>query len=235
MKMLNKEQLEELRSFDAPTIWNALEGFKLRSNTAGFTYPGLVLRTPDQKPMIGYAVTAKIVGTIPPTAEQKDMLFALFEDVYNMQAPVVVVMEDVDERPIGSFWGEVQATTFKALGAVGTITHGGVRDLNEVGPLGFSFYSTDVMVARAESHLIERGGAVQICGMMVSPHDLVFADCHGAITIPEKAAAELADACRRVSKAELFVLEPCREALKTGVKPTVSQLRQWRGEMAKNR
>jgi len=233
--MLSYEQLEELRGFDAPPIWNALEGFKLRSNTVGFTYPGLFLRTPDKKPMIGYAVTAKIAGTTPPTAEQKDMLFALFENVYSMQAPAVVVMEDVDERPIGSFWGEVQATTFKALGAVGTITHGGVRDLNEVGPLGFSFYSTDVMVARAESHLIELGGSVQICGMAVSPNDLVFADCHGAITIPEKAAAELADACRRVSKAELIVLEPCRKAIETGVKPTVSQLRQWRGEMAKNR
>ena len=58
--MLSNEQLEELREFDSPTVWNALEGFKLRSNITGFTYPGLFLRTPDQRPMIGYAATAKI-------------------------------------------------------------------------------------------------------------------------------------------------------------------------------
>ncbi|MDR2908773.1 MAG: RraA family protein [Oscillospiraceae bacterium] len=233
--MLSLEQMEELRAFDVPTVWNALEGFKLRPNTVGFTGPGLFLRTPDKKPMIGYAVTAKISGLTPPTDEQKDMLFAYFEDIYNMNVPAVAVMQDIDARPIGSFWGEVQATTCKALGAAGTLTHGGVRDLNEVGALGFSFFSTDIMVARAESHLIERGGTVHICGMEVAPGDLVFADTHGAITIPAEAAPTLAAACRRVADAELFVLEPCRKAIESGVKPTPAELRKWRGEMAKHK
>jgi regulator of RNase E activity RraA len=238
--VLTKEQLEELREFDTPTVWNALEGFKLRPNTTGFTWPGLLLRTPNQKPMVGYAATAKVSGIAPPTAEQSDqrsadMLFSFFEDVLRTENPVVAVVQDIDPRPIGSFWGEVQATTFKALGAVGTLTQGGVRDLNEVGPLGFYFFSTDIMVARAESHLVEHNGEVEICGMTVKPGDLIHADCHGAIVIPAEAASSLADACRQVTKAELFVLEPCRKAISEGVKPTVEQLRQWRGEMAKNR
>ena len=147
--MLTKKQIEELRGFDTPTVWNALEGFRLRPNTEGFTWPGMLPRTPLDKPMIGYAATAKVSGMEPPSAEQKEMLFAFFEDVRNMDVPVVAVVEDIDSRPIGSFWGEVQATTFKALGAVGTLTQGGVRDLNEVGPLGFYFFSTDIMVARS--------------------------------------------------------------------------------------
>jgi regulator of RNase E activity RraA len=185
--------------------------------------------------MVGYAATAKVSGIEPPTAEQKEMMFSFFEDVLRTENPVVAVIQDIDPRPIGSFWGEVQATIFKALGAVGTLTYGGVRDLNEVGPLGFYFFSTDIMVARAESHLVEHNGTVEICGMTVKPGDLIHADCHGALVIPAEAAPELADACRRVSKAELFVLEPCRKAISEGVKPTVEQLRQWRGEMAKNR
>lgn len=233
--MLTKEQLEELRQFDTPTVWNALEGYKLRPNTTGFSYPGLLLRTPQDKPMVGYAVTAKVSGDTPPTTEQKDMMFAFFEDVRNVDAPSVAVVEDIDQRPIGSFWGEVQATTFKALGAVGTLTHGGVRDLNEVGPLGFYFFSTDIMVARAESHLVDHNCTVHICGMEVNRGDLIHADCHGAVTIPAEAASTLADACRRVANAELFVLDPCRNAIQSGEKPTVDQLRQWRGEMAKHR
>ena len=233
--MLSKAQLEELRLFDTPTVWNALEGYNLRPNTVGFTYPGLYLRTHQNKPMIGYAATAKISGSIPPTDEQKDMMFSFFEDVRNIELPYIAVVEDIDERPIGSFWGEVQATTFKALGAVGTITQGGVRDLNEVDQLDFYFFSTDIMVARAQSHIVAHNCSVNICGMEVNPGDLIHADCHGALTIPPEAAPTLADACRRVSKAELFVLEPCRRAIETGERPSIDQLRQWRSEMARNR
>jgi regulator of RNase E activity RraA len=232
---LSTEQLEELRQFDTPTVWNALEGFKLRSNTEGFTHPGLFLHTPCEKPMVGYAVTARLSGIKPPTAEQKEMLFSFFEDVRKMDVPVVAVVEDIDEEPIGSFWGEVQATTFKALGSVGTLTQGGVRDINEVEKLDFCFFSTDIMVARAESHLVDHNCPVRICGMTVNPGDLIHADCHGVLVIPPEAAPRLAEACRRVSDAELFVLDPCRQAIKNGKKPAVEMLRQWRAEMAKRR
>ena len=91
------------------------------------------------------------------------------------------------------------------------------------------------MVARAESHLVDHNCPVEICGMVVSPGDLLHADCHGAVVIPAEAAPALAEACRRVSYAERFVLEPCRKAIENGIKPTLAQLRQWRGEMIKNR
>lgn len=84
------------------------------------------------------------------------------------------------------------------------------------------------MVVRANSPLIDRNCPVHICGMKVEPGALIHADCHGAITIP-------AEACRRVANAEIFVLDLCREAIRIGEKPTVDQLRQWRGEMGKHR
>lgn len=235
MKYLTAKQLEELRQFDTPTVWNALESFKIRSNTEGFCGPGMLLRTPNTTPMVGYAVTAKISGLEAPTAEQKEMMFAFFRDVREMQCPVVAALQDVDPHPIGSFWGEVQATTLMALGAVGTLTQGGVRDLNEVGSLGFHFFSTDIMVARAESHLVDRNCPVSVCGLMVKPGDLIHADQHGATIIPPEVAPKLADACRLVTQAELLVLEPCRKAIQKGEKPSVEHLRQWRGEMAKLR
>ncbi|HYE69391.1 MAG TPA: RraA family protein [Anaerovoracaceae bacterium] len=235
MERLNNEQLNELREFDTPTVCNALEGFKIRPNTVGFCYPGMVLRTSDIRPMVGYAVTAKVSGWEKPTEEQKEMMFAYFRDVREVREPTVAVIQDIDERPIGSFWGEVQATTFKALGAVGTLTQGGVRDLNEVNPLGFYFFSTEMMVARAESHIVERNTTVEICGMKIHPGDLIHADRHGAAVIPAEVAPRLAEACRRVTNAELFVLEPCRRAIETGERPTVDQLRQWREQMVKLR
>lgn len=235
MKRLNKEQLDELRDFDTPTVCNALEGFKIRPNTVGFCQPGMVLRTSHIKPMVGHAVTAKVSGWTKPTEDQKEMMFAYFRDVRDATEPTVAVIQDIDERPIGSFWGEVQATTFKALGAVGTLTQGGVRDVNDVDSLDFYFFSTEMMVARAESHLVERNTPVEICGLTIHPGDLIHADHHGATVIPAEVAPKLAEACRRVTKAELFVLEPCLNAIERGEKPTVDQLRQWREQMVKLR
>lgn len=235
MKPLTRQQLEELREFDTPTVWNALAGYKIRPNSEGFSYPGLLMRTPNKKPMVGYAATAKISGVEPPTAEQKEMMFSYFGDVLETREPVIAVMQDVDPQPIGSFWGEVQATTFMALGAAGTLTQGGVRDLSEVAALGFYLFSTDIMVARAESHLVDRNCSVKICGMTINPGDLIHADQHGAIVIPLVIAPELIEACRRVETAELAVLEPCRKAIKTGKKPAVEQLRGWRNKMEKLR
>jgi regulator of RNase E activity RraA len=232
---LTKEQMEELKQFDTPTVWNALEGFKLHPNISGFSWPGLTLMTPRTKPMVAYAVTARVSGLIPPSDAQKKMLFDFYANIRAPDVPSVAVVEDVDEIPIGSFWGEVQATTFKALGAEGTLTHGGIRDLNEVSLLGFQFFATCIMVARAESHVIETNCTVRISGMTVNPGDLIHADVHGAVVIPEEAAPKLAEACRRVINAELFVLDPCREAIKKGTKPTIDQIREWREEMARYR
>lgn len=235
MEYLTLKQIEELKEFDTPTVLNAIEAMAIRRNTEGFCYPGMLLRTPAVEPMVGYAVTGKISGTVPPTAEQMNLLFDYYSDVRDLDVPGICVLQDVDEIPIGTFWGEVQATAFKALGAAGTITQGGVRDLKEVSSLGFQFFSTDIMVARAESHLIDRKCPVKICGLTINPGDLIHADLHGVAVIPPQAAPKLAEACRRIVAAEAFVLNPCRKAIKDGIKPTVDELRQWRGEMNKHR
>jgi regulator of RNase E activity RraA len=230
--MLTAEQIEELREFDTPTVWNALEALGAGPTTSGFTYPGLALRTGQARPMVGYAATAKVAGWTKPKPAEKDLMFAFFQAVRDTPGPVVAVVEDTDSQPIGSFWGEVQATTCLALGAVGTLTHGGVRDVTEVAGLGFYMFSTELMVARAESHVTAVGGPVTISGMAVQPGDLIHADLHGAVVIPEAAAGRLAAMCRKVADAELHVLEPARQAIAQGAKPEIADIKTWRANMA---
>jgi hypothetical protein len=83
------------REFDTPTVWNALESFKLRPNTQGFTRPGMLLRTPADKLMVGYAATAKVPGIAPPTDQQKELMFTCFQDVLETENPVVAVIQDI--------------------------------------------------------------------------------------------------------------------------------------------
>lgn len=234
MPILSREQIEELRQFDSPTVYNAIDSFHIRPATSGFTKPGLSLNSPLDKPMVGYAVTAKVAAWNPgENAAQK--LVEYYDTVLASPGPSVAVIEDIDEEPIGSFWGEVQATTHLALGCVGTITQGGVRDLNEAGPLGFYFFSTEVMVARGNTHIEEYGCPVTVCGLEIHPGDLIHADRHGAVIIPNEIADQVADACRAMQEAELAVLEPCRQAIRTGERPTAHEVGLWRKQMSQKR
>lgn len=234
MTVLDQRQIEELRQFDTPTVYNAIDSLHVRPATSGFTRPGLTLNSPLEKPMVGYAVTAKVAAWAPgENAARK--LVEYYDTVLASPGPSVAVIEDIDDEPIGSFWGEVQATTHLALGCVGTLTQGGVRDLNEAGPLGFYFFSTQVMVARGNTHIEEYGCPVTVCGLTIRPGDLIHADCHGAVIIPGEIAGQVADACRGMQKAELAVLEPCREAIRKGERPTAQQVGEWRRQMSQKR
>lgn len=234
MNYLTQAQLEELKQFDSPTVYNAIDRFHIRPATSGFTKPGLALRVPIEEPMVGYAVTAK-VSAMHPNPKAADNLIAYYDTIAKVPVPTVAVIQDTDTEPLGSFWGEVQATSHMALGCIGTITHGGVRDLNEAGPLGFCFFSTQVMVARGNTHVDTWDCPVDVCGLTVRPGDLIHADKHGAVIIPAEIADQVAAACREAQMAELAVLEPCREAIRTGKKPTAEQLGRWRRNMNQKR
>ncbi len=53
MNYLSKEQIEEIRQFDTPTVCNAIEKFKLRSKIEGFTSPPKIKAIyPDRKPVV---------------------------------------------------------------------------------------------------------------------------------------------------------------------------------------
>ncbi len=235
MTKLSTAQLEELRQFDSPTVSNAIQRFGLRPKTEGFMRSEIRAVLKPEQPFVGYAVTARIRASTLPTDEQKELSFAYYERLRGAEGPTIAVIEDLDAEPVGSFWGEVQVTTHLALGCIGTITSGGVRDLDEVTALGFGYLARCVLVSHANVHIEAVACPVTVGGLVVRPGDLLFADQHGALLIPDAAAAELAEACRAVQRAEEPMLERLRERIASGVRPTIAELRSWRSEMVKRR
>jgi regulator of RNase E activity RraA len=175
--------------------------------------------------MVGYAVTAKIRANDPLTAGEIP-----FGDVWaefgKTPKPWVVVIEDLDAPPVGSYWGEVNASTYAALGAVGVVTNGGVRDLAEVRPTGFHFFSAAVLVSHGYVHVVEVGTQVTVGGLTVRPGDLLHGDEHGVTSVPLDIAAQLPDACRAIEKAERRLIDYARSG-----KATVEGLRKLYGEV----
>ncbi|MCC8023772.1 MAG: RraA family protein [Clostridium sp.] len=234
MERLTKEQIAELEKYDTPTVCNALETFQCRSRVEGYMRPGMILRTPAGKPMVGYAATAKVGGRFP-REDAREKLMEYYSHVREMGDPTVAVIQDNDKESAAAFWGEVQATVHMSLGCVGTIMDGGVRDIKEAGELGFQFFSTEIAVAHGYTHVEEVGVPVSILGLDIYPGDLIHGDCHGVAVIPHEAAPRLAQACEKIAHAELPMLEPCRQAIKEGRKPAIEELSEWRTAMEKAR
>ncbi len=230
MNYLNKEQLDELAQFDTPTVCNALEKFNLRPKTEGFTSPVIRSIFPDRKPLVGYACTAKISASGPGTKANEEILYQYYQSIKDCPSTPISVIQDLDEECVGSFWGEVQTTVHKALGCMGVITDGGVRDLDEAHELGFSYFASCVLVSHAYIHMEETNTAVEIAGLTVHPGDLLHADKHGAVVIPHEVAHLVAAACTQMQDAEMPVLNGCR-ATEDGTLD-IEKLKIWRKEMA---
>ena len=136
---------------------------------------------------------------------------ALWEHVQSIPEPRILVVHDVDyPRPVGSFWGEVNANIFHAQGVLGTVTDGGVRDLDEVEPLGFRFFASTVLVSHANLHLIDVGVPVEIGGLRVEPGDLLHGDKHGVTNIPAEIAPKVAEAAERIEEQERGIIAFCQ-------------------------
>lgn len=212
MTPLDPKLLDELRRISSPTVANAIETFNIRPRSAGFVSSEIVCRFPRLGVMLGYAVTALIRAEQPPLDGHRAAEFAWWDHVAASPAPRVVVMQDIDEpRGQGAYWGEVQANIHRALGCVGVVTDGTVRDLPEAEALGFHFFSSHVSVSHAYIHMVDFGLPVKVAGLIVRPGDLIHADQHGAIAIPHEIAARIPEAAVKLEARERTMIGVCQK------------------------
>lgn len=205
--------LDELRKVDTPTICNALEIVAPQRRGEGFTTGSMVIARADLPPMVGFARTATYRSAQPstrPAAEVQAQRAAYYEYVEAGDRPTISVLQDLDPAPgFGAFWGEVNSTIHSALGTIGGITNGSIRDLDALAP-GFQLLAGKVGPSHAYGHLVDFGNTVDIFGMIVVDGDLVHADLHGAVVIPRDVAPEVPAAIDLILRREKVILDACR-------------------------
>ena len=108
-----------------------------------------------------------------------------------------------------SFWGEVNSAVHKALGCLGVVTDGSIRDIPQWAP-DFQALAGSIEPSHAHVHLQGFGETVSVAGMVVRPGDLIHADCHGAIVIPVEAADKLPAAAELLARREEVILTIAR-------------------------
>jgi 4-hydroxy-4-methyl-2-oxoglutarate aldolase len=209
--VLTAEELELLRRCDTPTVCNVIELFEVRPRHSGYLDQRIRACFPELPPMVGYAATATFRAAAPPPGGSAYASLAQqVASFAQLPQPVVVVFQDLDDPPVGATFGEVMCTTYQAFGAVGLITSGCGRDLEQVAALRFPCFTSGTLCAHAYCHIVDLNIPVRVGGVTICPGDLLHGDRNGVTTIPRDIAAAVARACAEYQEAEAVVLQYLR-------------------------
>jgi 4-hydroxy-4-methyl-2-oxoglutarate aldolase len=209
--MLSSEELDAIRQFDTCTISNAIEHFRVRLRNEGFTRPGLQCMTGTETRLLGYAATSRIrFSNFSITGAAYLERTDWWGGVDNLPLPRIAVIQDMDPGPAsGAAVGEVHAAILKAFRFSGLITNAAVRDLPAVKRLGFPMFAPFVSVSHSYMHLVDYGEPVDILGLEIHTGDLLYADCHGVVSIPPDIAGEIPGVAARIQAKERKIVQIC--------------------------
>ncbi len=209
---LTPGELQALGRLDTCTVANAIETFGLRLRNEGYTGPAARCFTPQLPPVVGYAETLRVRSSSPPWQrrfylDRTDWWSALGQ----VPPPRILVVEDVDPKVgVGAFVGGVHAHVLRALGCVGVVTNGAVRDLPEVVEAGLQLFAGNLSPSHAYIHVVDYGQPVVVAGLTVAPGDLLHADQHGVVRVPPETAREIPAAAERMRRQEQSIRDYCR-------------------------
>jgi regulator of RNase E activity RraA len=183
-----QSQLEFLQSIDTPTVCNLIEIVAPERRGHGYTVKHLHCPFPELPPIVGFArtVTFKAKDVVPlGQAGYMQKRLDYLDYVAAPLRPSIMVMGDLDGEYVGygAFWGEVQSNVHKALGCLGVVTNGSIRDIPMIAP-GFQMLAGSIVPSHAYVHVVDFGIEVNVHGMAVKSGDLIHADRHGAVVVP---------------------------------------------------
>ena len=198
-RSLTHADLLQLKRWNTPTIYNGWEQITQR-NPGGDAFNLEETRDfmPQMGPMVGYAVTVVIEPGNRKHREANPNGWQEYRRyIASVLGPKIVMVQDLDKpRVIGSLWGEVNSNTHRALGCVGTITDGAIRDLDEMTNAGFKALARRLCVGYAFAHPVRWNCEVEVFGRTVRPGDLIHADKHGFIVVTPEEQPDLLEAAR---------------------------------------
>lgn len=201
---LSQHLLDQLRSFDSPTVSNAIEALEMRDRTQGYASMELCCQLPELKPMVGYAVTCTADST-SPGVPQRNNWNELFDLIASRPKPAVVVIQTCGpDRLRSCFVGDMSAVAYQKLGAVGLATDGGFRDLSGIrrGAPGFQLFSPGAVVSHGNARIIEIDIPVLLAGLTIQPGDLLHGDESGLLNVPKLFVQAIVEKAELVRKTE---------------------------------
>jgi len=201
--------LLELKRWNTPSVYNGWERISKHDRARGCVNLEPTRDfMPQMGPMVGYAITVVVEPGNPAHARSNPGAWGAYRRyVAAVPGPKIVVVQDLDKpRFTGAFWGEVNSNTHRALGCVGTIIDGAIRDVDEMCNAGFKALASGTAIGHAYSTPIRWDCEVEVFGCVVRPGQLIHADKHGFLVIPAEDESRILDACRFMDATECQTL-----------------------------
>ena len=210
---MDKALLTLLCRIDTPSVCNAIEVAQGKRGFNQFTRGTMHASDPKAPAIVGYARTAKIAASKPPSDAPdviKTRRMAYYQYMAEAPKPAIAVIEDVDfPNAIGAYWGEVNTAIHKGFGLAGALTNGVMRDLGDLAE-DFPVIAGSIGPSHGFVHIREIATPVSIFSMEVKDGDLIHADQHGAVVIPEAVMPNLEKAVVKLMETEKLILDAAR-------------------------
>lgn len=201
---ISAETLDALRQIDSATVANAIEYFGVRDQVTGYASLELRCQFPDQKPMVGFAVTATQDTTT--AGDNRPMrLHELFDMVQAAPKPTILAVQYMGaDRLRSCLAGDMFCSALQKLGAVGLLTDLGSRDFQGIRQRapGFQLFCPGAVVSHGYGAYLDLDVSVSICGLTIQPGDLLHGDANGVVSIPLAVAEDVVEQAKRVLETE---------------------------------
>jgi 4-hydroxy-4-methyl-2-oxoglutarate aldolase len=211
-ELSEQEILEKLKGFDTPSITNVVATYPKNPLCLGlyepwrsnwYTDQSLRCWYPELGRLTGYAVT--VVYGLPDPSYNRLTMKNLIEALAKSKKPIVIVIKQ-DFPPeilpkVGLCGGQMTAT-FKACGAVGVITNGPSRDIDEIRPLKFQYITSGITPGHGDISIKAINAPVSVAGMDIAPGEVIHMDENGACKFPADRIAEIYKNVQELAKIE---------------------------------
>ena len=206
-ELSEQEMLEKLTGFDTPSITNVVATYPSNPLCLGlyepwkqkwYTDQSVHCIYPELGARVGYAVT--VVYSLPDPNYKGLTMKDLVEALAKSRKPsIIVIRQDFPPEilPKVGLCGGNMTTMFKACGAVGVITNGPSRDVDEIRPMKFQYIMSGVTPGHGDMAIHAVNVPVSVAGMDVAPGEIIHMDENGACKFP---ADRLADVYKNVTE-----------------------------------
>jgi 4-hydroxy-4-methyl-2-oxoglutarate aldolase len=200
--------IDYLKTVDSPTLSNAIELLNVRPRSEGFAPLQIRCLFPEFGRMCGYAVTAQVETVTASDPYELAQFVELYRAVERSPKPAVVALQEIGGHPeYAAHCGELMATVFTRVGAVGLVSDSAVRDVPEVRALGFHYFARGTVASHASFRIVRVGVPVQVQGLVIRSGDVLHGDENGLLHVPAVDRKALEDAVNATRKRERNLLD----------------------------
>jgi regulator of RNase E activity RraA len=199
----DRKLLQEIRQFDTPSVTNVVATYPSHPLCLGLYNPlsenwytdhSLRCMYPELGALAGFAVTA-VYGPAEPSFGRLSGM-DVFDAIDASPRPSIFCFEQKFPPELAGkigLSGGNMTTAMKALGAVGAISNGPSRDIDEIRPMKFQYLLSGITPGHGAQDVYAVNVPVHIAGMDVAPGEIVHMDENGACKFPADKLSQVVD------------------------------------------